>query len=115
MPNLATALKRYLKLMREAAYFDAHEILEEVWHPMRKSQHPQQNLIKGLINAAIAFEHLKRNRVDAQRKAHRVMVSYERHKPLLHVGIPHHALFAKACEMVEQLKEDNETFRTPML
>lgn len=114
-PSLERALQQYLDLLHQGAYFDAHEILEEAWHPLRKAQDPLANLVKGMINASIAFEHLKRNRHDAPRKARKVMASYERHKHLLVRGIRHYRLFDKACQKIEFIKRTNEVFRVPML
>ena len=102
--DLEGALKVYLKLMDEEAYFEAHEVLEEAWHPLRLSGHPLKNLVKGLINGAVSFEHLKRNREDAGRKALRVMESYERHKGLYNEQIEFADLFKEACKKIETLK-----------
>ena len=57
--DLESALIAYMRLLDEKAYFDAHEVLEEAWHPLRLKKDPLANLVKGLINAAIAFEHIK--------------------------------------------------------
>jgi hypothetical protein len=101
--TLKEALEEYLILLNKEQYFDAHEVLEEAWHPLRKANHPLKNLLKGLINAAVSFEHLKRNRNDAQRKAATVYRSFERHKHLLVEGIEEYKLFKEACEKVEHL------------
>ena len=101
--NLEEALKEYLSLLEQEQYFDAHEVLEEAWHPLRKANHPLKNLVKGLINGAVSFEHIKRDSVDAQRKAATVYKSFEKHKHLLVEGIEHHELFKKACDKVEYL------------
>ena len=102
--DLEGALKAYLKLLDEEAYFEAHEVLEEAWHPLRLANHPLKNLVKGFINAAVSFEHLKRNRTDAERKARRVMASYERHIGLYDETIEHAALFKEAYTKIENLK-----------
>ena len=102
--NLEGALKTYIKLLDEKEYFDAHEVLEEAWHPLRKKNHPLKNLAKGLINGAICFEHLKRNRTDALRKATTVLKSFERHKHLCIEGIEEYILFKESCEKIEELK-----------
>lgn len=102
--DLEGALREYLKLLDEEEYFEAHEVLEEAWHPLRLSNHPLANLAKGLINAAIAFEHIKRNRKNIQVKAKKVIASYERHKHLCVEDIRAFALFQQACEKVEMLK-----------
>ncbi len=103
--NLENALKKYLKLLNQEEYFEAHEALEEAWHPLRKQNHPLKNLVKGLINGAICFEHLKRNRVDARRKATSVLKSFERHKHLSIEGIKHFELFKESCQKIEDLKK----------
>jgi len=103
--NLEGALKNYIRLLDKEAYFEAHEALEEAWHPLRKKNHPLKNLAKGLINAAICFEHLKRNRNDALRKATTVLKSFERHKHLCVEGIEYFKLFKESCKKVKALKE----------
>jgi len=104
--RLKEALEEYLILLNKEQYFDAHEVLEEAWHPpLRKANHPLKNLLKGLINAAISFEHLKRNRSDAKRKASTVYKSFEKHKHLLVEGIEEYALFKQASEKVEHLHQ----------
>ncbi len=109
--DLEGALKEYLRLMNEEEYFDAHEVLEEAWHPLRIHKHPLRNLAKGLINGAIAFEHLKRDRNNASQKARRVMASFERHKHLSTDQIEYALLFKQSCQMIEELKaEHSEVF-----
>ena len=103
--DLKGALKEYIELLDKKEYFDAHEVLEEAWHPLRKKDHSLKNLAKGLINGAICFEHLKRNRKDALRKATTVLKSYERYKDLCVEGIEEFELFKKSCEKIESLKK----------
>ena len=102
--DLEGALRSYLQLLEQEEYFEAHEVLEEAWHPLRLSGHPLQNLVKGLINGAITFEHIKRNRKNMPQKAQRVISSFERHKHLNRPQIEHHELFCEACEKIEMLK-----------
>ena len=108
--DLEGALKDFLELLDKKKYYDAHEVLEEAWHPLRKSNHPLKNLAKGLINGAICFEHLQRNRKDAKRKATTVLKSFERHKHLCVKGIEAYELFKKSCEQIETLKESHSLF-----
>ncbi len=105
--DLAGALRQYVALMDAGEYFEAHEVLEEAWHPLRLRKDPLANLAKGLINGAIAFEHLKRNRKEALMRARRVIASYERHKSLCVEGIAHYGLFLQACKRVEELKSQH--------
>lgn len=103
--DLEGALKAYLVLLDEEEYFEAHEVLEEAWHPLRLKKHLLANLVKGLINGAIAFEHIKRNRNNVQKKAQKVLSSYERYKHLCTDEIAHAALFKEASQKIEALKQ----------
>ena len=103
--DLEGALKDFLELLNKEEYYDAHEALEEAWHPLRKQNHALKNLAKGLINGAICFEHLKRNRKDALRKATSVLKSFERHKHLCVEGIEEYELFNESCKQIENLKK----------
>lgn len=102
--DLEGALKEYLALLDKEEYFEAHEVLEEAWHPLRLGKHPLRNLVKGLINGAIAFEHIKRNRKNVIDKTGRVIASYERYKHLCTESIEHAALFNQASQKIESLK-----------
>ena len=109
--DLEGALKNYMKLLDEEEYFEAHEVLEEAWHPLRLKKDPLANLAKGLINGAITFEHIKRNRANVKNKAQRVIASYERHKHLCVETITYYRLFKEACKKIEGLKQThNEMF-----
>ena len=102
--DLEGALKSYLALLDNEEYFEAHEVLEEAWHPLRLKKHPLANLLKGLINGAITFEHIKRNRENVKNKAQRVIASYERYVHLCNDEIDHATLFKEAKEKIEALK-----------
>ncbi len=102
--DLEGALKEYLHLMNEEEYFEAHEVLEEAWHPLRLRNHPLKNLAKGLINGAIAFEHIKRNRENADAKARKVIASFERYKHLSTDQIEYALLFKQSCQMIKKLQ-----------
>jgi len=106
--DIAGALRHYIALMEKKAYFEAHEVLEEAWHPLRLRGDERANLVKGLINAAIAFEHLRRKRVNYAASARKTMGAYERYKGLCRKGIGVYALFAEACNAIEIYKAASE-------
>ena len=106
--DLEGAIKEYLKLLEEEEYFEAHEVMEEAWHPLRLKKHPLANLTKGFINGAIGFEHIKRGRKNAHKKARRVMESYERHIHLCKEDIKFFSLFYEAKLKIEALKAKNK-------
>lgn len=110
--DLEGAIKVYLKLLDEEEYFEAHEVMEEAWHPLRLKKHPLANLAKGYINAAITFEHIKRDRKNVKEKAKKVLTSYERHKHLCEEGIAHYVLFKKCEVKIEALKQKHSEILT---
>lgn len=65
----AECLKIYFNLLKTQEYFEAHEVAEELWHKLRKSNDFATDYFKGLINAAIALEHLKRDKPKSKRVA----------------------------------------------
>jgi|GEM_PF-552756 hypothetical protein len=102
---LDEALEHFLEALKRGAYFDAHEILEEAWHPLRQAKDPVAKVVRGLINGAIAFEHLKRNRPQAKTRACRVWVGYERSKAHFNREMQtKHKGISLAYESVEALK-----------
>jgi predicted metal-dependent hydrolase len=55
-------LIKFKKLIINGKYFEAHEVLEEEWHKIRKTDNDLKWALKGLINAAVAMELKKRDR-----------------------------------------------------
>ena len=51
----------YFKCFNEGLYFEAHDVLEEMWLPVRKQ--PEGDYYKGLIQLAGAFVHLQKDRL----------------------------------------------------
>ena len=65
-------------LIEKEQYFEAHEVLEEYWHTIRKTSNPYKNVYRGFINAAVAMELKKRGRKNYKK----VWLTYEKYKPL---------------------------------
>jgi len=55
-------INEYKKLLIEHKFYEAHEILEEFWFPRRRQKDNLTLIVKGFINAAVAFELKKRGR-----------------------------------------------------
>jgi len=70
----------YMRLIQEERFYEAHEVLEELWFPRRKERCDEVLVIKGFINASVAFE-LKRLKRDEN--ALRVWKNYEKYRPLI--------------------------------
>ncbi len=67
---------RFISLVERGEYYDAHELLEELWFPRRFEKSAEVLLIKGYINASTAFELAKRGRRDAALRTWRVYLKY---------------------------------------
>ncbi|WP_456432407.1 DUF309 domain-containing protein [Nitratifractor sp.] len=104
MKTLAKALEVYRTLLEEGAYYEAHEVLELAWHPLRKADDPRRHLAKGLINAAIAFEHLRRARPKSRRVALQAMEAYDRRKGGYRPSLDTDGRFAHCIETVERIR-----------
>ena len=74
-------LKQFRELLKEEKFFQAHEVLEEVWFPRRFEENNEIKLLKGLINGAVSFELLKRGRVVQSNK---VWANYLKYRTLLY-------------------------------
>ncbi|WP_415397206.1 DUF309 domain-containing protein [Sulfurimonas sp. CS5] len=74
-------LDEFIKCLDEQGYFEAHEILEEVWFPRRFENNNEIKLLKGFINAAVSFELEKKGRTDASK---RVWKNYIKYRQLLY-------------------------------
>jgi len=70
--------EQFKLLINKEEFFEAHEILEEYWHKIRKTFNPYKNVYRGFINAAVALELKKRGKGNYQK----VWNTYEKYKPL---------------------------------
>lgn len=69
-------LDKFTDMLRMGFYYDAHELLEEnLWDKNSKSD---LNLYyKGLINAAVAMELIKRGRINQGKKVWKTFLKYK--------------------------------------
>lgn len=81
----------FLACLHDARFYDAHEVLEEVWFPVRAQKSPEVLLLKGLINASVSFELHKRCRAHKAPGPWNVYLKYRvylaevgAHNPLYH-------------------------------
>jgi len=65
-------------LINKEQFFEAHEVLEEYWHSIRKTSNPYKNVYRGFINAAVALELKKRGKGNYKK----VWKNYEKYRYL---------------------------------
>ncbi len=68
----------FKELIKNGEYYEAHEVLEEFWHTVRKTDNPYKNAYRGFINAAVAMELKKRGRNNYPK----VWATYEKYRYL---------------------------------
>lgn len=70
---------RGIELYRAGEFFECHEVLEELWTPMRG---PCRLFLQALIHFAVAFHHLERsNRLGAERQLRKGLRKIGRYLP----------------------------------
>ena len=64
---------KYFEYFRDGDYFEAHEILEELW---LEDHSDSRDFYKGLIQAAVALHHIETGNRGGAKKVHRTSVGY---------------------------------------
>ena len=71
---------RGIELYRAGEFFECHEVLEELWTPMRG---PHRLFLQALIHFAVAFYHQqRRNPLGVERQLRKALRKIERYLPL---------------------------------
>ena len=96
-------IETFLELMEKNRFYEAHEVLEEVWFPRRFEDSDEIKLLKGFINAAVSFELAKRER---EKPSAQVWRNYLKYRSLLYkTKSPHYNLYHKTVRKIDKLKE----------
>src|SRR5476649_2428727 len=75
----------FFHCFNEQLYYEAHDVLEEVWLPIRGE--PEANFYQGLIQMAGGFVHMQKQRLGpAERLLALALVNFETY-PTCHAGI----------------------------
>jgi hypothetical protein len=102
LAGITEACEAFVCSIEEERYYDAHEDLEELWHPRRFEDDDEVRLWKGFINAAVCFELIKRNRKEASQRAWQTYLKYS---PLLeNLVTPRKELYVKMIQIIEHTK-----------
>jgi hypothetical protein len=102
LTGITEACEAFVRSIHEERYYDAHEDLEELWHPRRFEDDDEVRLWKGLINAAVCFELMKRGR---PKPSERAWQTYLKYSPLLeNLVTPHKELYVKMIQIIEHTK-----------
>jgi predicted metal-dependent hydrolase len=75
----------YFECFNQQLFFEAHEVLEELWLPQRRS--PESAFYKGLIQLAGAFVHVQKGRPGPALALFRLAQTNLQKFPALHEGL----------------------------
>lgn len=73
-------LKKYIELVKNNKFIEAHSILEHIWKEKKKSNPDEAKILKGFINGATALALKIKGKDDG---AVRVWGTYEKYEPLI--------------------------------
>ena len=111
-PMNETAYRRGLELFNAGEFFEAHEVLEDVW---RAAPVAEKKFLQGLIQVAVALHHHSRgNRVGARSllaRAHKNLNAY----PACHGGIDVAGLREQVERWVSALDDGNVVLTLPRI
>jgi predicted metal-dependent hydrolase len=96
------ALQRWMALFNEQAYYEAHEVVEEVWHALRGGE---REFWKGLVHASVALCHYQRGNGHGARVKSRSAVHYLTPCAPAHEGLDVEALLADLERFFAPLRE----------
>ena len=95
------ALNEFSVCLDEKRFYDAHEVLEAIWYPLRFESNNELKLLKGFINASVCFELIKRQRYDAAKK---VWKNYLKYRPFLYkINSPYLNKYHQMARHVEKI------------
>src|SRR5271154_2282763 len=87
-PDLPDFNRHYVGFFRcfnEQLYYEAHDVLEEVWLPIRGQ--PQAKFYQGLIQMAGGFVHLQKGRLDPAARLFALALANFEAYPSPHAGV----------------------------
>jgi len=99
-------LDEFRLCLREERFYDAHEALEALWFPRRFEESAEIKLLKGLINAAVSFELLKRGRIPQSKKVWQNYLKYRQF--LFQVDSPYLNEYHKLSREIELLRYNHK-------
>lgn len=90
--------------LQEQRFYDAHEVLEELWFPRRFEASNEVKILKGFINAAVSFELHKRGR---STQSNKVWLNYLKYRQLLYkLNTTSLNIYYQLSRDIEQLHRD---------
>jgi predicted metal-dependent hydrolase len=97
----------FFRCFNAQAYYEAHDVLEEIWLPIRGQ--PQAKFYQGLIQMAGAFVHLQKSRLGPSARLFALALKNFEPYPSSHEGIHLDAIRQLCREHRQALIDSHET------
>jgi predicted metal-dependent hydrolase len=97
----------YFKCFNGQLYYDAHDVLEELWLPIRGT--PQARFYQGLIQVAGGFVHLQKNRIAPAGRLFALALANFEDYPAHHAGIDLDSVRLLCRERRQAILDSGET------
>jgi len=104
--ELKASIREFNHLLKSKNYFEAHEVLELSWRRSKKARLTSTaKALKGLINASIAFEHLKRDKPKSKRVAKLAFKAYQKYSKYIQKS-SFNSTLERGSKMVEEIAKE---------
>lgn len=97
-------LREFQNSLTQELFFEAHEILEELWFPRRFETDNEVKLLKGFINAAVSFELAKRERLVQSKRVWKNYLKYRQH--LFKIKSPYLNNYYQLSRTIESIQKE---------
>ena len=97
----------FFKCFNAQLYYEAHDVLEELWLPLRGT--PQARFYQGLIQVAGGFVHLQKNRIAPGGRLFALALANFETYPAHHAGIDLEAVRRLCREHRQAILDSGET------
>ena len=100
--SLNTHYLGYFECFNRGLFFEAHDVLEELW--LADKQSPNHNFYKGLIQFAGAFVHLQKNRLRPSAALFKLARANVQKYPSVHEHLDVNCLLGLIAEWLDRLE-----------
>jgi len=104
LPGFSRHYAGYFHCFNAQLYYEAHDVLEEIWLPVRKT--PESKFYKGLIQMAGGFVHLQKQRLGPAARLFGLALANFEPYPARHDGIDLNAI-RDLCRKYRQVIVDS--------
>lgn len=104
MTKYKKALKEFANSLKKGDFYEAHDVLEAIWFPIRFQESGETKLLKGLINASVSFELYKQGKVEP---SERVWKTYLKYRDLIEkIDSPYRDEYLLIVNEIDTIKKD---------